>query len=303
MASTRAPGSRSAVEIAGALQARGLAGARVLLLYPPGLEYIEAFFGCLYAGAIAVPAYPPDPLRLQRSVPRLEAIGRDSVCGAVLTTHAIHQLARAVVDHAPHLQAIPWIASDQLTGQASDWHSPIVDTESVAFLQYTSGSTGQPRGVVLTHGNLIHNQLLIREAFHTYPEARSVSWLPLYHDMGLIGTVLQPIFVGASVCLMSPLAFLQRPVRWLQAITKYRARYSGGPSFAFDLCVRKITPAERRGLDLSSLEVAFCGAEPVRAATLEAFARTFAECGFRREAFHPTYGLAEATLMATGGHA
>ncbi len=293
---------RRAREIAGALQARGLAGERVLLLYPPGLDYIEAFFGCLYAGAIAVPAYPPDPLRLQRSVPRLEAIGRDAVCGAVLTTQAIHQLARVVVDEAPHLKALPWIASDQITGQANDWHAPTVDLQSVAFLQYTSGSTGQPRGVVLTHANLLHNQLLIRRAFESGPDASVVSWLPLYHDMGLIGTVLQPIFIGAHVCLMSPLSFLQRPLRWLQAITKYRAGYTGGPSFAFELCVRKITAAERHGLDLSSLKVAFCGAEPVRAATLESFTAMFAECGFRREAFHPTYGLAEATLMATGGH-
>jgi len=294
---------RRAREIAGALQARGLAGERVLLLYPPGLDYIEAFFGCLYAGAIAVPAYPPDPMRLQRSVPRLEAIGRDAACGAVLTTQTIHQLSRAVVDAAPHLKTIPWIASDQLTGPASDWHTPAVTTDSVAFLQYTSGSTGQPRGVVLTHANLLHNQLLIRQAFHIGPDTKAVSWLPLYHDMGLIGTVLQPVFAGAHVHLMSPLAFLQRPLRWLQAITTHRASCSGGPSFAFELCVRKITPAERRALDLSCLKVAFCGAEPVRAATLDAFAETFASCGFRREAFHPTYGLAEATLMATGGHA
>jgi len=295
---------RRAREIGGALQARGLAGHRVLVLCPPGLEYIEAFFGCLYAGAIAVPAYPPDPMKLQRTVPRLDAIARDAACGAVLTTQMIHQLAQAVVDEAPRLKTLPWIAADQITDPASNWRVPAVDAESVAFLQYTSGSTAQPRGVVLTHANLVHNQLLIRQAFHTAGTGVSaVSWLPLYHDMGLIGTVLQPIFVGVPVCLMSPLAFLQRPLRWLQAITKRRASYSGAPSFAFELCVRKVTPAERRELDLSCWRVAFCGAEPVRAATIEAFSETFAACGFRREAFHPTYGLAEATLMATGGHA
>jgi acyl-CoA synthetase (AMP-forming)/AMP-acid ligase II len=252
---------------------------------------------------VAVPSYPPDPTRLARSVPRLEAIARDAECGAVLTTQAIHALAGMLHDQAPRLRDIPWLASDQLTGRGPEWRAPACDAGATALLQYTSGSTGQPRGVVLTHANLLHNQQLIRQAFRTGPEASVVSWLPLYHDMGLIGTVLHPVFLGTTAYLMSPLAFLQRPLRWLQAIANYRGGYSGGPSFAFELCVRKITPAERRQLDLSCWQVAFCGAEPVRAATIEAFAAAFAGCGFRRDAFQPTYGLAESTLIATGGHA
>lgn len=293
---------RRARDIAARLQADGCTGSRVLLLYPPGLDYIEAFFGCLYAGAVAVPAYPPDPARLSRSLPRLDAISRDAACGAVLTSGPIRDLAKALLDQAPALRDLPWIASDQIAG-GLDWQDPGIAAASVALLQYTSGSTGQPRGVVLSHANLLHNQHLIRQAFRTEADAPVVGWLPLYHDMGLIGTVLHPIYLGVPGYLMSPLAFLQHPLRWLQAITRFRGGYSGGPSFAFELCVRRISAAERRELDLSSWRMAFCGAEPVRASTLEAFSTTFADCGFRREAFHPTYGLAESTLIVTGGHA
>lgn len=292
---------RRARDIAARLQADGCTGSRVLLLYPPGLDYIEAFFGCLYAGAIAVPAYPPDPARLSRSLPRLDAISRDAACGAVLTTGMIRDLAKGLRDQAPELCDLPWIASDQIAG-GLDWRDPGITAASVALLQYTSGSTGQPRGVVLSHANLLHNQRLIQQAFHTEADAPVVGWLPLYHDMGLIGTVLHPIYLGVPCYLMSPLAFLQRPLRWLQMITRFRGGYSGGPSFAFELCVRRISAAEHRELDLGSWKMAFCGAEPVRASTLEAFSATFADCGFRREAFHPTYGLAESTLIVTGGH-
>jgi acyl-CoA synthetase (AMP-forming)/AMP-acid ligase II/acyl carrier protein len=292
---------RRARDIAARLQAEGCASSRVLLLYPPGLDYIAAFFGCLYAGAVAVPAYPPDPARLSRSLPRLDAINRDAACGAVLTTGPIRELAKALLDQAPGLRDLPWIASDQIAG-GLDWRDPGITAAHVALLQYTSGSTGQPRGVVLSHANLLHNQQLIRQAFRTEADAPIVGWLPLYHDMGLIGTVLHPIYLGVPAYLMSPLAFLQRPLRWLQAITRFRGGYSGGPSFAFELCVRRISAAERRELDLGAWRMAFCGAEPVRAATLERFSTTFADCGFRREAFHPTYGLAESTLIVTGGH-
>jgi acyl-CoA synthetase (AMP-forming)/AMP-acid ligase II/acyl carrier protein len=292
---------RRARDIAARLQAEGCASSRVLLLYPPGLDYIAAFFGCLYAGAVAVPAYPPDPARLSRSLPRLDAINRDAACGAVLTTGPIRELAKALLDQAPGLRDLPWIASDQIAG-GLDWRDPGIAAAHVALLQYTSGSTGQPRGVVLSHANLLHNQQLIRQAFRTEADAPIVGWLPLYHDMGLIGTVLHPIYLGVPAYLMSPLAFLQRPLRWLQAITRFRGGYSGGPSFAFELCVRRISAAERRELDLGAWRMAFCGAEPVRAATLERFSTTFADCGFRREAFHPTYGLAESTLIVTGGH-
>jgi acyl-CoA synthetase (AMP-forming)/AMP-acid ligase II len=170
----------------------------------------------------------------------------------------------------------------------------------LAFLQYTSGSTATPKGVMVSHGNLLHNEAIIQQAFAQTSESVIVSWLPLYHDMGLIGNVLQPLYVGAHSVLMSPVAFLQSPFRWLKAISHYRATTSGGPNFAYDLCVRKITEEQKAGLDLSSWQLAFNGAEPIRAETLDRFAKAFASCGFRREAFFPCYGLAEATLFVAG---
>ncbi len=284
--------------VAARLRAEGGEGERALLLYPPGLELIVAFVGCLYAGVAAVPAYPPRPRRDQ---PRLRSILADCAPRWVLTTAEIAAWAGAP-GALPEIAGVSWLATDTLPMEpAGGWSAPPPAPESVAFLQYTSGSTADPKGVVVTHGNLAHNEELIRQAFGQSEESVVVGWLPMYHDMGLIGTVLQPLYTGARAVLMAPLAFLQKPRRWLEAIDRYRATTSGGPSFAYDLCVRKIGEAERRGLDLSSWQVAFNGAEPVRAETLERFTRAFAPCGFRREAFHPCYGLAEATLFVTGG--
>src|SRR6185295_3232330 len=184
---------------------------------------------------------------------------------------------------------------------AEQWREPEADADTLAFLQYTSGSTAAPKGVMVSHGNLLHNEEMIRNAFNQSERSVIVGWLPLYHDMGLIGNVLQPLYVGAQCVLMSPIAFLQRPVRWLNAISRYKGTTSGGPNFAYDLCVRKTTPADRAAMDLSSWTVAFNGAEPIRAETLGRFADAFAASGFRREAFYPCYGLAEATLLVSGG--
>ncbi|RKH43049.1 AMP-dependent synthetase [Corallococcus sicarius] len=293
---------RRARAIGAALQARGARGERVLLLYPPGLEYVAAFVGCLYAGAVAVPAYPPDPMRLARTLPRLEAVIQDARARFALTTGFIQGFMESMGEQSVALAGLSWLATDAVEdGEASAWKDPGTAREALAFLQYTSGSTGTPKGVMLSHGNLLANSLAIHQCFEHSDDSRGVIWLPPYHDMGLIGGVLQPLCGGFPVVLMSPLDFLKRPARWLEAISRYRATTSGGPNFAFDLCVRKTTPEQRAALDLSSWDVAFNGAEPVRAETLERFTRAFADSGFRKEAFYPCYGLAETTLIASGG--
>ncbi|MCI0409568.1 MAG: fatty acyl-AMP ligase, partial [Acidobacteria bacterium] len=196
---------------------------------------------------------------------------------------------------------LEWLATDTpVGGSTAPWAPPAAGPDSLAFLQYTSGSTGNPKGVMVSHGNLMANQRAIQEAFGHTEETIVVGWLPLYHDMGLIGNLLQPLYLGSTAILMSPLAFLEQPARWLRAISKYRAATSGGPNFAYELCARKVTSEQKRGLDLSGWALAFNGSEPVRASTLARFADAFAECGFRREAFFPCYGLAEATLFVTG---
>ncbi|CAG0936139.1 nonribosomal peptide synthetase DhbF [Thermoflexales bacterium] len=284
------------------LQTRVAPGERALLLYPPGLEYIAAFFGCLYAGVIAVPAYPPHPSRLERTFPRLRAITQDAQPTLALTTSAILPMAEALFNMVEDAQSLRWLSTDDDDqAWAETWKPPVLDTNTLAFLQYTSGSTATPRGVTLTHGNLLHNLTLIHHGFEASTATRGVIWLPPYHDMGLIGGILEPLHGGFPVTLLSPIAFLQSPFRWLQAISRNQATISGGPNFAYDLCVRKISPEQRATLDLSSWELAFNGAEPINLRTLDQFAATFAPCGFRPEAFYPCYGLAEATLIVSGG--
>jgi amino acid adenylation domain-containing protein len=324
---------RKARAIAALLQGHARKGDRALLLYPPGLDYIAGFFGCLYAGVVAVPAYPPDPARIQRSLPRLQAIVDDAQAKLALSTSSIATLIKALKyqdQAARFLEKIPilgkaaerlapgqqgflrlkslrnlsWLATDGLdAGRAENWIDPGIKPEDLAFLQYTSGSTGNPKGVMVTHGNLLHNLSIIRTGFGLTPGWAGVGWLPMYHDMGLIGCMLSPLYTGFPILLMSPLAFLQWPLRWLKAISQQKGHpvASGGPNFAYDLCIRKVTEEQKALLDLSNWRVAFSGAEPVRGETLERFARTFASCGFRREAFYPCYGLAEGTLMVSGG--
>ncbi|HKI01898.1 MAG TPA: amino acid adenylation domain-containing protein [Thermoanaerobaculia bacterium] len=274
-------------------------GERALLLFPQGLDFIVALFGCWYGGVLAVPAYPPASAR---GLPRLLAIAEDSRPALVLTTRALLPRLEALASRLPALRRSRWLAADDPTladGPAGS--PPPADAGTPAFLQYTSGSTAAPRGVVITHGNLLHNQEMIRAAFGQSEESVVVSWLPLYHDMGLIGGLLQPLYSGGRGILFSPVAFLKHPALWLQTISRYRATTSGGPNFAYDLCARRLGEAERAGLDLSRWTTAFNGAEPVRAETLERFAAAFAPCGFRREAFQPCYGLAEATLLVASG--
>jgi acyl-CoA synthetase (AMP-forming)/AMP-acid ligase II len=285
--------------IAAHLQTLQAEGKCALLLYPPGLEFIAAFFGCLYAGVVAVPAYPP---RRNQSLSRLQAIAEDSEAVAVLTTTALLESIQERWQQDVDTTDLHWVATDGVDHSlAQAWKRPALDSQSLAFLQYTSGSTGNPKGVMVSHGNLLHNLAMIYQCFEHSPESQGLIWLPPYHDMGLIGGVLQPLYGGFPVTLMSPVDFLQKPIRWLQAISRYQATTSGGPNFAYDLCLRKVTPEQRETLDLSSWEVAFTGAEPIRAETLEQFAQTFASCGFRKEAFYPCYGMAETTLIVSGG--
>jgi amino acid adenylation domain-containing protein len=289
---------QQARSIAVRLETQRLHGGRVLLLYPPGLEYIAAFWGCLYAGVVAVPAYPP---RMNRNLERLQAIVADSEAAGILTTASTLARMEPLLAQTPGLEKVCRVTTDDVPlDLAGGWCAPEINHESLAFLQYTSGSTAIPKGVMVTHGNLLHNESLIQRAFRQTPDSIIAGWLPLYHDMGLIGTVLQPVFVGGRCILMSHVAFLQRPMRWLEAISRYRATTSGAPNFAYDLCTRKATAEERETLDLSSWTTAFNGAEPVRARTLENFAAAFKSCGFSSAAFFPCYGLAEATLFVSG---
>ncbi len=289
---------RQARAIAVELRRSARPGDRAVLLYPPGLGFVAALFGCFYAGIVAVPAYPPRPGRANG---RLRAIVEESRPGLVLTTAALLARAGPLTREVPRLAQACWIDTEGLPAEsAGAWCPPDLDSDSLAFLQYTSGSTSDPKGVMVSHGNVLANERMIRDLCGHSDQTVFVGWLPLYHDMGLLGNVIQPLYIGGRSILMSPAAFLSSPVRWLEAISRYRATTSGGPNFAYDLCVRRLGAEQRAGLDLSSWTVAFNGAEPIRAETLERFAAAFAGCGFSRETFFPCYGLAEATLLVTG---
>ncbi|MEO7359695.1 MAG: aminotransferase class I/II-fold pyridoxal phosphate-dependent enzyme, partial [Gemmatimonadaceae bacterium] len=273
-------------------------GDRVMILVPPGLDYIAAYFGCLYAGAIAVPAYPPNPRRADPRVARMVAD-----CGARVAVVSSALMARMDdwLKHSPELRALTWLDVDGLQyGDASAWRSPDITSASLAMLQYTSGSTGDPRGVMITHANLLHNSAIIHRVNAHREDDCVVFWLPPFHDMGLIGGVLQPIYAGLPTVLMGPATFLQRPLLWLEAISRYRATSSGAPNFAYALCVDRISPEERAALDLSSWRTSFNGAEPIHAETIARFLEAFAPSGLRNDVILPCYGLAEATLLVSG---
>lgn len=289
---------QQAASIAAELQAKIGVGERALLLYQPGMEYITAFLGCLYAGVIAVPAYLPSA---HRPPLRLQAIVQDAQPTLVLSTGSLHKQLQRQFAALPLLAKLDWLLTDRHNSAVVPVSAPMLPIEkgATAFLQYTSGSTSTPKGVMVSHANLLANLGVMYNYLAVEEENRAVSWLPPYHDMGLIGGILLPIYSGAKMTLLSPVSFLQKPLRWLEAIARTRATISVAPDFAYALCVRKIPPEQRVGLDLSNWRIAVVGAEPVRPTTLAEFSAAFAECQFRPEAFQPCYGLAEATLMAS----
>jgi acyl-CoA synthetase (AMP-forming)/AMP-acid ligase II len=304
-----------ALGVAHDLLASARPGDRALLLLPPGLDYVATIFGCFYAGVIGVSAPPPQPSQLERTLGRLLKIAESAGTTIAITTVPFADAARAVIPAGHPLVNAHWLTAD--TSAPSTDNSVVAqpDPSDVAFLQYTSGSTADPRGVKLTHANLLDNSRFIAAEFDHDPEmSLGFNWIPPFHDMGLIGAILQPVYFAglhmeeavqgrdperATSVLASPLAVVKRPIRWLQGISDYRATTSGGPNFSYDMCVQRIPDEACEELDLSSWEVAFNGAEPIRGETMTAFAEKFGPCGFRSSAFFSVYGLAEATLMVT----
>ncbi|MFD6390502.1 fatty acyl-AMP ligase [Nocardia sp. NPDC060259] len=286
-----------ATAIASRLAAVAAPGERALIIAPDSADFVLAFLACQYAGVIAVPVYPPFPITSPRRIDTLRTIAAD--CGAtVVLAGAPEQTRQALLAAAPELGALRWVGTDATDDTGFE---PVFPTGAdVSFLQYTSGSTSAPKGVVVTHDALMHNQELMCHSMGYRPESSIVGWLPLFHDMGLMGLIVPAIYAGGSTVLLPPLTFVQRPERWLRAVTRYSATITGGPNFAFELCCRRIPAAEREGLDLSSLEVMFNGAEPIRDETLAKFAREFGPHGFDPRSHYPCYGLAESTLFTAG---
>lgn len=296
---------RAARNIAAQLAEKGFANKNLMLLYTPGLDYIKSFFGCLYAGSVPVPAYPPMGAR---DIDRLKRIVLDCDAAAILSSSMLRSMIEAWISNPSNGISIPCIPTDAAADvDAGGFVGADLDPEAIAFLQYTSGSTGHPKGVMVSHRNLLENFQQIVWAFaHTTDidavasHYKTVIWLPPFHDMGLIGGVLTPVYAGSQVTLMSPLTFLKNPYIWLKAITDEAAKVSGGPNFSYQYCVRKVTDEQLQQLDLSSWTVAFNGAEPIQADALNAFTARFSSAGFDRRAFLPCYGLAEATLFVAG---
>lgn len=288
--------------IAALLQASTNKGDRALLLFPAGLDFISAYFGCLYAGVIAIPIPPPHPARLEKTLQAAVNVLADAEPAVALMAQELFTAIKANDNVMKEFEGVRLLVADhsRLKSWTSRWIMPEIERSDLAFLQYTSGSTIAPKGVMVSHGNLMHNLALIERAFGVTSESSSVIWLPPYHDMGLIGGILQPVYTGFSATLMPHLMFLQKPVRWLEAISHYRATVSGAPNFAYDHCVKKVKREELTELDLSCWEIAFDGAEKVYHKTLDQFADHFRNCGFEKQSFAPCYGLAEGTLMITG---
>ncbi len=294
---------RKARAVAADLVARGLIGERVILLHTPGEQYTVSFLGCLYAGAIAVPAFPPDPARLERTLPRLLSIIRDCDASALLTSAGLKKQLNVLARSIPQLKELEklvWIASDAIEESAAAmWRDPNISGDTIAFLQYTSGSTRAPKGVMVSHHNIIENAKACAMGLRFGERDTSVTWLPPFHDMGLIGNLIQAVYSNIPTVVTSPQAFLQRPLGWLELISKHKATYSGAPNFAYNLCARRVTPEALETLDLSHWRIAFCGAEPVHPNTVRTFTAAFADAGFNPRAFVPCYGLAESTLIVS----
>lgn len=282
--------------VAAALTSKVVAGERALLLHPPGLDYMVAFYGCLYAGVIAIPLFPPQRSRLAH----IDEVARDATASIVLsTTGIVSGMDEAAGDR--YVESLPRIAVDSI--RPAGEKAPIIDRSGsdIAYLQYTSGSTSAPKGVIISHEMMLQQCAELAAGWGVDSSSVVVSWLPHFHDFGQVSSVLMPIFVGSRAVLMAPSTFVKDPIRWLSAVSVYRGTHSGSPNFAFDLCVQKTTPAQRAELDLSSWRLVSNGAEPVRKSTLERFNAAFRPAGLRPTALTPGYGLAEATLKVTSG--
>ncbi|UNU27128.1 non-ribosomal peptide synthetase [Microcoleus vaginatus] len=278
------------------LQTLGLTGERALLLFPPGLDYLAAFFGCLYAKVIAVPLYPP---KLKRNLAKISAIAKDAGAKVAIAPARHLENLEQLCEQAPQLKAMRWLTAEALADDGEKWQQPPIHPDEVAYLQYTSGSTSTPKGVMVSHANVLYNIEYIHRGFEHDSESVAVTWLPPFHDMGLIDGLLKPLYLGIPSYFMPPAAFIQNPMCWLEAISRYKATHSGGPNFAYDLCASKISKILGDGqkmLDLSSWRVAYNGAEPIHKETLERFTQAFEPCGFHADAFCPAYGMAETTL-------
>ncbi|AOW99697.1 AMP-dependent synthetase [Moorena producens PAL-8-15-08-1] len=292
--------------IAAQLQEMGVTrGERALLLYSQPLDFICAFFGCLYAGVIAIPAPPPDAIRLKRTLPRLQACVKDAQVSLVLTTSQISsQFPSEWQKDFGYNNMLLWLFTEEISEQlANQWQELKINLDAIAYLQYTSGSTSTPKGVVVTHNNVMHHSAYIKQAWNYTSDSIAATWMPYFHDYGLIDGLIQPIYSGITCYVMSPLTFVRRPTCWLEVISKYKVTHSQSPNFGYDYCVRQVTSEQLTNLDLRSWKTASNGAEPIRKDTIEKFIKTFEPCGFRPTAFFPAYGLAEATLLvATKSH-
>jgi acyl-CoA synthetase (AMP-forming)/AMP-acid ligase II len=294
---------RRARAIAAFLQRDGLAGERALLLYPPGLSFVAAFYGALYAGVTVVTAPMPVASRMGRTLPRLAAVATDARPAVALTSSEAMGDIEKTFPASAEMRSMRWLITDTVPDAASEqWREPEMNLQTLAFLQYTSGSTASPKGVMVSHANILHNSECIRRGWQYTPESVSVMWVPHIHDHGLVDGIIQPVYTGFRCVLMPNFSIMQQPVRWLRALSRYRATHSGGPNFTYDLCVRKIGREQLAGLDLSSWMTAINAAEPIRKETLLRFTETFEPCGFRPQTFFPAYGLAESTLVVSGRH-
>jgi acyl-CoA synthetase (AMP-forming)/AMP-acid ligase II len=296
----------AAENIAKRLAELNMKGERALLLFPPGLEFKKTLFGCFYAGIIAAPAYPP---RKNRSLERIRQMVIDSGAKIVLTNNDIHKTFERSFSDITELKTLTWLAIDDPSPQASlpprfpaspppGLQAPA--PSDIALLQYTSGSTGNPKGVIITHRNIMRNCEYIRNSFSFSRNSVGVSWLPNFHDMGLVGQVFQPVYTGFPSVYMAPVSFFQKPIRWLKAFSKYKGTMGGAPNFAYDLLSDETTEEDRKGLDLSSIRTIYCGAEPIRKSTYEKFINTFKEHGLNQAMLYPCYGMAETTLITSG---
>ncbi len=282
------------------LQALGLSNERVLLVFPEGLSFVEAFYGSLCAGAVAVPVPAPDLTRQMRTLPRLLEVARDAGAKAILTTADLAGECSRLRSDLPALGAYQWIVPEQVcSDSAKHWSPPRLEPEQLAYLQYTSGSTREPKGVMLSHRNILAHAMQLQAHYRIFEDDVEVSWMPHFHDYALLEAIILPVYAGAKCYLMSPRTFLKRPLRWLEAIDRYGAIHTQGPNFAYDYCVRRISPEHRKHLDLSRWRTASVGAEPIRIQTLERFYEAFRDCGLRKETLAPSYGLAEATLLVS----